>query len=60
MSNSKFYAQVVEDPATNECFLSFPQEMIKELDWQENDRLEWKQVGNDFIINNISAEQRKK
>lgn len=60
MTNPEFYAQIVEVPKTNECLLSFPLEMIKALDWQENDKLEWKQVGNDFIINNISAEQRKK
>lgn len=57
---SSGYATVIEDPATKEYLLSFPPEVMRNLDWQPNDTLQWVEEANGIFIKNISAQARQK
>ena len=37
---------VEEDPATGECILQFPDDLLAQTGWKEGDTLEWQDNGN--------------
>jgi hypothetical protein len=37
---------VEEDPATGECILQFPDDLLAQTGWKEGDTLEWHDNGN--------------
>jgi len=41
MTNKSWILNVEEDPATGDCILTFPPDMLEEAGWQEGDVLEW-------------------
>jgi len=36
--------EIKEDPKTKELFIEFPDELVKDLDWKENDTLVWTEL----------------
>lgn len=59
MDKAKLYAEIVKDNNSEDYLLTFPEEMVKSLDWQPGDTLHWEKIENGFFITNLSADQRK-
>jgi len=38
---SRYIVKIEKDPNSDELFLTFPDELIKSLDWQEGDVIQW-------------------
>jgi len=38
---SKIYRTTVQEDAEGNAFIEFPPELLKQLDWNEGDELEW-------------------
>jgi hypothetical protein len=41
MHNSRYTIPVEEDPITGEQYITFPDEVIKKLEWKDGDTLVW-------------------
>jgi len=41
MSSFQYTSEVQYDSDTDEYFLTFPDELLEEMDWKEGDTLEW-------------------
>ena len=48
------YIIEVEEAANGEAFITFPDELIEELNWQEGDILEWNVKGNGITLNKLN------
>jgi hypothetical protein len=41
----KWTLEIQEDPATGDCILEFPPEMLAKTGWKEGDTLSWRELG---------------
>ena len=48
------YIIEVEETTNGEAFITFPDELIEELNWQEGDILEWNVKGNGITLNKLN------
>jgi hypothetical protein len=55
-----FTATLLEDPATGDLILPFPDDFLDELDWREGDTLNFTVNGEVVVIVNTSMAQRSK
>lgn len=48
------YILEVEEDENGEQFITFPDELIEELGWQEGDVLEWDVKGNGIVLSKVN------
>jgi bifunctional DNA-binding transcriptional regulator/antitoxin component of YhaV-PrlF toxin-antitoxin module len=48
------YILEVQEDANGESFITFPDDIIETLGWQEGDVLEWKLKGNGVILSKLN------
>jgi len=48
------YIIEVEETGNGDAFITFPDELIEELNWQEGDILEWNVKGNGITLNKLN------
>ena len=46
MTKKSWTMTVEEDPATEDCIITFPPDLLKEAGWKEGDTIEWTDLGN--------------
>ena len=46
MSETSYTLTVEEDKTTGDLYLTFPPDVLEELDWTEETELEWKELDN--------------
>jgi S-adenosylmethionine hydrolase len=58
---SKIYeAKVLAIDCFGDAILEIPEELVKELDWNVGDRLDYEVVGKSVVIKNLTKEERSK
>lgn len=55
---TQWIATPEEDPTTGDLIISFPDDMIKQLEWQAGDTLRFSDTDNGIVIKNISLSNR--
>jgi len=48
------YIVEVEEASNGDVFITFPDELIEELGWEEGDILEWNVKGNGITLNKLN------
>ena len=48
------YIVEVEEAGNGDVFITFPDELIEELGWEEGDILEWNVKGNGITLNKLN------
>ena len=50
MNKNQRVVRLEEDPETGDLILPFPDDMLKELRWQEGDTLEWLDKNGQIVL----------
>ena len=58
-TSNKYITKVQQYADTEDYFVEIPDEICKELDWQEGDVLDWQIEGESIIIKNTTKSQQE-
>lgn len=48
------YIIEIEENNNGDCYITFPDELVEELGWQDGDILDWDVRGNGIVLNKVN------